>query len=97
MRLLVARCEVTYTGRLSTVLPEATRLLMVKADGSFLVHDDAGGYKPLNWIRTDFRARNAALTPDTMPRTMIGVERALRSPSGCVRRDRWRSFRRCGG
>jgi RecB family endonuclease NucS len=50
MRLLVARCEVTYSGRLSTVLPEATRLLMFKDDGSFLVHDDAGGYKPLNWM-----------------------------------------------
>jgi RecB family endonuclease NucS len=50
MRLLVVRCEVTYTGRLSTVLPEATRLLMFKDDGSFLVHDDAGGYKPLNWM-----------------------------------------------
>jgi len=50
MRLVVARCEVTYTGRLTTVLPEATRLLMFKEDGSFLVHDDAGGYKPLNWM-----------------------------------------------
>ena len=50
MRLLIARCEVAYTGRLSTVLPEATRLLMFKDDGSFLVHDDAGGYKPLNWM-----------------------------------------------
>ena len=50
MRLLIARCEVVYTGRLSTVLPEATRLLMFKDDGSFLVHDDAGGYKPLNWM-----------------------------------------------
>jgi RecB family endonuclease NucS len=50
MRLLVARCEVTYSGRLSTVLPEATRLLIFKDDGSFLVHDDAGGYKPLNWM-----------------------------------------------
>ena len=57
MRLVVARCEVTYTGRLSTVLPEATRLLMFKDDGSFLVHDDAGGYKPLNWIRSAFRLR----------------------------------------
>src|SRR5215831_15261822 len=50
MRLVVARCEVAYTGRLSTVLPEAIRLLMFKNDGSFLVHDDAGGYKPLNWM-----------------------------------------------
>src|SRR5438552_12022127 len=50
MRLLVARCEVRYSGRLSAVLPEAVRLLMLKADGSVLVHDDAGGYKPLNWM-----------------------------------------------
>jgi hypothetical protein len=50
MRLLVARCEVLYTGRLTASLPEAVRLLIFKADGSFLVHDDAGGYKPLNWM-----------------------------------------------
>ena len=50
MRLIVARCEVTYSGRVSAVLPEAVRLLILKADGSVLVHDDAGGYKPLNWM-----------------------------------------------
>ena len=50
MRLVVARCEVLYTGRLTARLPEAVRLLMFKADGSFLVHDDAGGYRPLNWM-----------------------------------------------
>ncbi|HET8894650.1 MAG TPA: endonuclease NucS [Gaiellaceae bacterium] len=50
MRLLVARCEVRYSGRVSAVLPEAVRLLIFKADGSVLVHDDAGGYKPLNWM-----------------------------------------------
>ena len=50
MRLLVVRCEVTYTGRLNAYLPEATRLLLLKADGSVLVHGDAGGYKPLNWM-----------------------------------------------
>jgi endonuclease len=50
VRLIVARCEVVYSGRLSTVLPEAVRLLMLKADGSLLVHDDAGGFKPLNWM-----------------------------------------------
>ena len=48
MRLVVARCEVTYSGRLTAFLPESTRLLMLKADGSVLVHADAGGYKPLN-------------------------------------------------
>ena len=50
MRLIVARCEVTYTGRLTAFLPESTRLLMLKDDGSVLVHADAGGYKPLNWM-----------------------------------------------
>jgi RecB family endonuclease NucS len=55
MRLVVARCEVLYTGRLTARLPEAVRLLMFKADGSFLVHDDAGGFRPLNWIRSVFR------------------------------------------
>jgi RecB family endonuclease NucS len=50
VRLIVARCQVRYTGRLTAVLPESTRLLMLKADGSVLVHADAGGYKPLNWM-----------------------------------------------
>jgi RecB family endonuclease NucS len=50
MRLIVARCEVTYTGRLYAHLAEAMRLLMLKADGSVLVHADAGGYRPLNWM-----------------------------------------------
>jgi RecB family endonuclease NucS len=50
VRLIVARCEVTYSGRLSAYLPESTRLLMLKSDGSVLVHADAGGYKPLNWM-----------------------------------------------
>jgi RecB family endonuclease NucS len=50
VRLIVARCEVTYSGRVSAVLPEAVRLLILKGDGSVLVHDDAGGYKPLNWM-----------------------------------------------
>lgn len=50
MRLVVARCEVTYSGRLNAFLPESTRLLIFKADGSVLVHADAGGYKPLNWM-----------------------------------------------
>jgi len=50
MRLVIARCSVDYAGRLSTHLPLATRLLIVKADGSVLVHADGGGYKPLNWM-----------------------------------------------
>ncbi len=50
MRLLVARCQVDYTGRLTAHLAPAVRLLLVKADGSVLVHSDTGGYKPLMWM-----------------------------------------------
>ena len=50
MRLIVARCEVRYTGRLDALLPEALRLIMVKSDGSVMVHADTGGYKPQNWM-----------------------------------------------
>jgi RecB family endonuclease NucS len=50
VRLIVARCEVVYSGRLTARLPEALRLLMVKEDGSFMVHADTGGYKPQNWM-----------------------------------------------
>ncbi|HOZ57246.1 MAG TPA: endonuclease NucS [Nakamurella multipartita] len=50
MRLVVARCSVDYVGRLTAHLDPAVRLLMVKADGSVLVHADGGSYKPLNWM-----------------------------------------------
>jgi RecB family endonuclease NucS len=50
VRLVIARCSVDYAGRLSAHLPLATRLIMVKADGSVLVHSDGGSYKPLNWM-----------------------------------------------
>lgn len=50
MRLVVATCQVDYAGRLSAHLPMATRVLMIKADGSVLVHSDGGSYKPLNWM-----------------------------------------------
>jgi RecB family endonuclease NucS len=50
VRLVIARCSVDYDGRLSAHLPLATRLLVVKADGSVLVHSDGGSYKPLNWM-----------------------------------------------
>ena len=52
MRLIVARCEVSYTGRLTTRLPESVRLLMIKEDGTFMVWSDSGGQsvKPLNWM-----------------------------------------------
>jgi hypothetical protein len=50
MRLVVARCAARYTGRLTAELPLATRLVVVKADGSVLLHSDGGSYKPLNWM-----------------------------------------------
>jgi len=50
VRLVIARCSVDYAGRLSAHLPLATRLLLVKADGSVLVHSDSLSYKPLNWM-----------------------------------------------
>jgi RecB family endonuclease NucS len=50
MRLVIARCSVDYAGRLTAHLPSALRLLIVKADGSVLVHSDGGSYKPLNWM-----------------------------------------------
>jgi RecB family endonuclease NucS len=50
VRLVIARCSVDYAGRLTAHLASATRLLLVKADGSVLVHSDGGSYKPLNWM-----------------------------------------------
>jgi RecB family endonuclease NucS len=50
MRLVIAQCSVDYAGRLAAHLPSARRLLIVKADGSVLVHSDGGSYKPLNWM-----------------------------------------------
>ncbi len=50
MRLVIARCSADYVGRLSAHLPSALRLLIVKADGSVLIHSDGGSYKPLNWM-----------------------------------------------
>ncbi len=50
MRLVIARCSADYSGRLNAHLPPAIRLLLVKADGSVLLHSDGGSYKPLNWM-----------------------------------------------
>jgi RecB family endonuclease NucS len=50
VRIVIARCSVDYVGRLTAHLPSAQRLLIVKADGSVLVHSDGGSYKPLNWM-----------------------------------------------
>jgi endonuclease len=60
VRLIIARCSVDYAGRLSAHLPLATRLIMVKADGSVLVHSDGGSYKPLNWMSPPCRLAQGA-------------------------------------
>ena len=78
MRLIVARCEVTYSGRLNAFLPESTRLLMLKDDGAVLVHADAGGYKPLNWM-----------TPPTVIETSDDLV-VVRKRAGAARTG-WRS------
>ena len=55
MRIVIATCSVDYTGRLSAHLPQATRLIMVKADGCVAIHADGGAYKPLNWMNAPNR------------------------------------------
>jgi RecB family endonuclease NucS len=55
MRLVIARCSVDYEGRLTAHLPEAVRLIMVKADGCVAIHADGGAYKPLNWMNAPNR------------------------------------------
>ncbi|HMG62969.1 MAG TPA: endonuclease NucS [Streptosporangiaceae bacterium] len=60
MRIVIARCSVNYAGRLSAHLALATRLIMVKADGSVLVHADGGSYKPLNWMSPPCRLAQEA-------------------------------------
>ena len=62
MRLVIARCTVDYDGRLTAHLPSALRLLIVKADGSVLVHSDGGSYKPLNWMSPPCKLTERKLT-----------------------------------
>ena len=66
MRLVVATCQVDYAGRLTAHLPMATRVLMIKADGSVLVHSDGGSYKPLNWMSPPCTLREGT-TEDGVP------------------------------
>jgi len=70
VRLVIAKCSVDYAGRLSAHLPLATRLLMLKSDGSVLIHSDGGSYKPLNWMSPPCSL--AESTPDEY-QTQAGV------------------------
>ena len=73
MRVVIASCSVDYSGRLDAHLPRATRLIMVKADGSVLVHSDGGSYKPLNWMSPP--ARLAEVAPNEEDREAGVVSR----------------------
>lgn len=74
MRLVIARCSVDYVGRLAAHLPEATRLIMVKADGCVAIHADGGAYKPLNWMNAP---NKLVEIPDTEP-----VQWVVTNPKG---------------
>jgi hypothetical protein len=81
---VVARCQIDYAGRLTAHLPMATRVLMIKADGSVLVHSDGGSYKPLNWmsppctLREDVSEDGAELWTVTSRASTNGVADTLR-------------------
>ncbi|HOA28028.1 MAG TPA: endonuclease NucS [Arachnia sp.] len=71
MRLVIARCQVDYVGRLTAHLPMATRLILVKADGSVSVHADDRAYKPLNWMSPPCTLKIA--DPDPEAADALGV------------------------
>jgi RecB family endonuclease NucS len=70
----VARCQVDYAGRLTAHLPMATRVLMVKADGSVLVHSDGGSYKPLNWMSPPCTVREGVTDEGVVEWTVTGAK-----------------------
>ena len=73
MRLVVARCAARYSGRLTAHLPLATRLLLVKADGSVLLHSDGGSYKPLNWMSPPCTLAVVEPEPEAVERGVTSV------------------------
>ncbi|HIE66836.1 MAG: endonuclease NucS [Acidimicrobiales bacterium] len=83
MRLVIARCTVDYEGRLTAHLPEAVRLLMVKADGCVAIHADGGAYKPLNWMTSP---NTLAIDGDPDDEDGAGAEAVwtVRNPAGEV-------------
>ena len=81
MRLVIARCSVTYEGRLNAHLPPATRLLMVKADGAVLVHSDGGSYKPLNWMSPPATLRTSKPTAEQAEQGVVEVWRVQATKS----------------
>ena len=84
MRLVIARCSVDYAGRLSSHLPLATRLLVLKNDGSILVHSDAGSYKPLNWMNPPCSIVAEEPAPEAAEQGVIEVWRVQQKKSDDV-------------
>lgn len=81
MRLVVARCSARYTGRLTAELPLATRLVVVKADGSVLLHSDGGSYKPLNWMSPPCSMAVGSPDDDAAARGVVEVWRVQHAKS----------------
>ncbi|MDX6355454.1 MAG: endonuclease [Streptomyces sp.] len=85
MRLVIARCSVDYAGRLSAHLPSATRLLLIKADGSLSVHADDRAYKPLNWMSPPCTLKQAedvwTVTNKAGEQLIISIEEILHDSS----------------
>lgn len=73
MRVVIARCAARYSGRLSAHLPLATRVIMVKADGSVLLHSDGGSYKPLNWMSPPCTLRASSVPEEAAERGVTAV------------------------
>ncbi|MBB6629231.1 endonuclease NucS [Nocardioides sp. KIGAM211] len=84
MRLVVARCQVDYAGRLTAHLPMATRVLMIKADGSVLVHSDGGSYKPLNWMSPPCTFREGT-TEDGQVEWTVSSKASSKGPGDTLR------------
>jgi RecB family endonuclease NucS len=74
VRLVIAKCQVDYAGRLTAHLPMATRLIMVKNDGSVLVHSDGGSYKPLNWMSPPCKVVEGRSEDGTVEWTVTGKD-----------------------
>ena len=74
MRIVIAKCQVDYAGRLTAHLPMATRLILVKNDGSVLIHSDGGSYKPLNWMSPPCKVVEATAEDGTTEWTVTGPQ-----------------------
>ena len=77
MRLVIATCSVDYAGRLSAHLPLATRVIMLKSDGSVLIHSDGGSYKPLNWMPPPCSLEVLTPDPDVADSRVIEVWKVI--------------------